>query len=195
MTFQIRLSTPADTKSILDIYAPYILNTTTSFEYEVPSLDSFQKRIDKYSIDSPWLVCCFEDQVVGFAYACEHRSRKAYQYNRELSVYVNERFHGKKIGKALYHTLIEISKLQGYQNFLAGITQPNEPSVKFHKGFGFNLVGTYHNVGFKFGKYVDVSWWELNLDNQEPGEIIPYLELASKDMDRCISEGLALIKQ
>lgn len=135
--YTFRIATIDDAQSILDIYGYYILKTTFSFETKLPTLQEFESRISKVLREAPWLLCCFNNQIVGYAYASSHRSRFAYRYNKELSVYVSKDFQGKKIGSILYKTIIKILKVQGFKNVLAGITQPNPASVAFHKQIGF----------------------------------------------------------
>jgi phosphinothricin acetyltransferase len=170
----IRLVREEDVPGILDIYAPYILHTAVSFETEVPSKSAFWKRIQAILEESPWLVAEIDGQIAGYAYASAHRSRAAYQWNREVSAYVAEEFQGRGIGKALYTRLFELVKQQGYANLLAGIVMPNPASERFHQKMGFRKVGVYHKVGFKFGAWHDTSWWELSLRNEPPGPVRGY---------------------
>ncbi len=170
--YTIRLATQADVPAMLAIYGPFVEHSYVSFETEVPTASAFWQRAQTVLAEAPWLVCTYEDQVVGYAYASAHRSRQAYQWNRELSVYVKEAWRGKGIARALYSTLIELLKLQGYLNTLIGISLPNETSVRFHEKMGFKPVGIYHNVGFKKGRFCDVGWWELSIQNAPPNEII-----------------------
>jgi len=159
----IRMATPQDAAQILEIYAPFILNTATSFELEVPTVAEFSKRMDKYLGEAPWLVCEENNQVVGYAYASPHRGRAAYQWNREVSVYVRSTHYRQGIARLLYDALFQLLKIQGYGNALAGIVQPNDASERFHQSMGFQKVGTYKHIGFKLGAWRDVSWHEKYL--------------------------------
>ena len=163
--YQIRLANASDAQEILNIYAPYIHNTIITFELELPSLANFTKRIEKYLQESPWLIYKVDNVIAGYAYASAHRGRAAYQWNREVSVYVHDAFKRQGIAKQLYTTLLQLLKIQGYMNALAGIVQPNEASVAFHKSLGFQLVGTYNKIGYKLGAWQRVSWYELALHN------------------------------
>lgn len=171
--YTIRLAIQSDVPAMLAIYGPFVEHTYVSFETEVPTASAFWQRVQAVLAEAPWLVCTHEDQVIGYAYASAHRSRQAYQWNRELSVYVEEAWRGKGIATSLYSTLIELLKLQGYLNTLIGISLPNETSVRFHEKMGFRPVGIYHNIGFKKGRFCDVGWWELVIQNTSPKEIIP----------------------
>ena len=107
----IRLARPSDASSIIGIYTPYILNTSFTFETEVPSNEAFAKRIISYLEDWPWLVCEINGVVSGYAYATRHRERAAYQWCVESSVYVHDNFQQRGVAGALYAALFEILKL------------------------------------------------------------------------------------
>lgn len=194
--FQIRLATQADVSGMLKIYAPIVEQTTTSFEYQVPTEGEFWQRVSKVLEESAWLVCLHNDTVVGYAYASAHRGRSAYQWNREMSVYVDADFRGRSIATALYTTLFELIKKQGYTNALIGITLPNEPSVAFHEKMGFELIGIYRDVGFKKGKYHSVGWWQLKIIEELPGDIRAIEELSEAEFDDCVAKGqLAIVHE
>ena len=171
MQYQIRMATRRDVPGMLAIYAPIIEKTTTSFEYHVPSEPFFWQRVSKVLEESAWLVCMKGDAVVGYAYAGAHRGRMAYQWNREMSVYVHEDHRGRSIATALYYSLFGIIRRQGFTNALIGVTLPNEPSVAFHEKLGFEKVGIYRDVGFKHGAYHSVGWWQLKLANDLPQKL------------------------
>ncbi len=177
----IRLPTPADVPAMLGIYAPFVLNSIVSFETEVPSVIDFWGRVQKVLAEAPWLVGEIEGEIAGYAYASKHRSRTAYQWTRELSVYVGEPYRKYGVGKALYSILIRLLQQQGYANVLAGITLPNAPSVAFHEKMGFRPVGIYHRVGYKYGAYQDVGWWELVIRQEAPGDILAFGEVVESD--------------
>ena len=182
----IRLATPADVPGMLAIYAPFILHSTTSFEIAVPSQNEFWSRVEKVLTKTPWLVCEIDGDIAGYAYAGEHRERAAYQWNRELSVYVADKFQKMGIATALYGCIIEIIRQQGYCNILAGITLPNEKSVHFHEKMGFKLVGIYHRVGFKFGNWWDVGWWEMPLQDKS---VQPETVKSLEEMIPCLGDS------
>jgi L-amino acid N-acyltransferase YncA len=169
----IRLATPSDAVAILTIYAPYILNTSFTFETEVPGNENFSERIISYQKDWPWLVCEIDGIVAGYSYATRHRERAAYQWCVESSVYVDERFQEKGVARALYAALFEILKYQGCRNVYAGITLPNDKSVAFHKKFGFTWFADYKSVGYKLGKWNTVSWWQLILNDYSENPVAP----------------------
>ena len=139
----IRLATPDDGAGILSIYAPYIENTSFTFETEVPSVEEFAERIRNYLINWPWLVCETDGKITGYAYAIRYRERTAYQWCTESSIYIHDDFQKAGIGKALYTALFEILRQQGVRNVYAVINLPNEKSVVFHENLGFSYFATY----------------------------------------------------
>ncbi len=156
--FHLRLITLKDAKATLDIYAPYVQQTAVSFEYDVPSLQEWERRINAYTKDCPWLVCEHRGRIIGYAYASKHRDRTAYAWSADAAIYLSETFHGRGVAAALYETLFVLLKLQGYVNVLAGITIPNNKSENFHLKMGFQEVGIYRKIGYKFGTWHDTRW-------------------------------------
>ena len=192
--FKIQLAKKEDVNNMLQIYGPFILNTAVSFESTIPSEKEFWERIKKVLVEAPWLVCKSDNKVIAYAYASAHRSRAAYQWSRELSVYVHQDWRAKGIAKALYHSLIELLKLQGYRNTFIGITLPNIASVKFHEKMGYKAVGVYHKVGFKNGQYHDVGWWEMLINDEIPKAIKRPEDLKkSKAWEKAMASGLSKI--
>lgn len=167
---EIRMAELKDAQAILDIYAPYILETNITFEYEVPSLADFKVRMQKIMQKYPYLAAVRNGRIVGYAYAHEHKERAAYGWNVELSVYVRMGEMGQGIGTMLYGRLFELLKRQNVQNLYACVTLPNEPSERLHRALGFALVGRFHQTGYKFGKWHDVGWFEKKIGNCETGE-------------------------
>lgn len=169
----IRVATANDAKAILAIYAPFCQpNSAVSFETVPPTQEEMQKRIVITLKTYPWLVWEQNGEIVGYAYADQHKSRAAYNWDVDVSIYLLEKVRGKGIGKKLYQALFDGLKTLGYFNAYAGITLPNEASLALHKSLGFTLVGVYNNVGFKGGAWRDVAWFALKLQpynlNPEP---------------------------
>ncbi len=189
---RIRIATREDAAAVLAIYAPFVRETGVSFEYEPPSVDQMRARIVDSLVERPWLVCERGDQVLGYAYATHHRSRIAYQWTVETSVYVSPSHHRCGVGRGLYHALLPILKLLGYWNALAGITLPNAASVGLHESLGFKPIGVYPAVGYKFGVWHDVGWWSLRLrDDAEPPRPLTAFSTCHghADMDAALSIG------
>lgn len=167
---KIRTATVDDAQAMLEIYRPYVLETPISFEMEVPSLIDFQSRVAETLGKFPWLICEMDNQIIGYAYAGPFRSRLAYMWSVESTVYVRTGFHGKGIGQDLYKILFKVLKSQGAVNVIGGITLPNEASVKLHERFGFVNVARIKDAGFKMGKWWDVGYWQLQFEKpQRPG--------------------------
>ncbi len=156
----IRLATVADSNQILSIYAPYVANTTISFEIQVPTPEDFARRVEAISSQYPYLVYAIGDDIVAYAYASRHAERAAYCYSVDVSVYALPAVHGQGITHRLYACLFDILRTQGFFNAYAGYTVPNEKSRRFHEKCGFSPVGTYRNVGYKFDQWLDVVWME-----------------------------------
>lgn len=169
---KIRLANGADSNSILNIYAPFITNTVITFEYEVPTVPEFTERMINIQKKYPWLVCEIDNKIVGYAYASQFAGRAAFNWSVDFSIYIDPTYHKRKIGKALYSSLLELLKLQGYYNAYAKITFPNIKSESLHKSLGFEPIGIYKNVGYKFGSWHDLICYGLKLMDY-PKDITP----------------------
>lgn len=163
----IRSVEPGDAESICDIYNHYIVHTAVTFEEQpVPVLD-MQERIEEMAAALPWLVYEEDDQLLGYAYASEWKSRCAYRYSVESTVYLAPDSTGQGIGSQLYAALIAILGDRDLHSVLAGITLPNPASVTLHEKLGFEQVGQFKEVGRKFDRWIDVGYWELILPDPE----------------------------
>ena len=155
-----RLATKEDAKEILEIYRYYIENTTITFEYDVPTIKEFEKRIEDIEGEYPYIVCLVDDRIVAYAYAHKVWERAAYQWDVELSVYTDKDYVGNGFGKKMYNILIDILRLQNVINIYGCVTFPNENSEKLHNYLGFKKNGVFTKAGYKFGKWLDVMWFE-----------------------------------
>jgi L-amino acid N-acyltransferase YncA len=182
----IRKASYDDAEELLKIYTPYVNNTAISFEYEVPSLEEFRGRIANTLKRYPYLVAEYEGEIVGYAYAGAFKSRAAYDWAVETTVYVRQDERRNGIGRKLYAALEEILKKQGILNMNACIAVPEgkdehltKDSPAFHEKMGFRMVGTFHKCGYKFNHWYDMVWMEKkigeHLGNQPP--IISFREL------------------
>lgn len=150
-----------DAKSIADIYNFYIENTHHSFEIESVSVEEMEKRISETSENYPFLVAEENNEILGYAYASCYRLRSAYKNSVEVSVYVKNDLKQKGIGTKLYERLFdELSKMNVHA-IIAGISLPNEASIKLHERFGMEKVAHFREVGFKMNRWIDVGYWEL----------------------------------
>jgi len=175
----VRIATEADAGAIAAIYAPYVLETAISFEETPPEPEEMAARIASILKAYPYLV--FEDggQVRGYAFGSQHRSKPAYRWSVETTVYVDRQTHRSGIGRALYAELLGILTQQGFHSAFAGIVPPNENSVGLHEALGFSYLGTFAEIGFKFGKLHDLGWWRRALSPGPPeGEPTPFISLA-----------------
>ena len=154
----IRLAVPSDAAAVAEVYRPAVTENATSFEMEAPDAAEMSRRMEATLERTPWLVCEMAGRVVGYAYAGRHRERAAYQWSVEVSAYV--RADARRAGSArrLYSALFELLTLQEYRNALAGITLPNDASVGFHRALGFEPIGVFERVGYKFGRWHDTLW-------------------------------------
>jgi len=166
MNATIRLAEQGDVQGILEIYTPFILNTSVTFEEIVPDDISFWKRIQEIMDELPFLVCEIDGKIAGYAYASAYRSRASYRWSKEVSVYVHPDFHRRKVAHALYTSLHEMVRFQGIANLLAIITMPNESSVAFHEFFGYRKCAEFSKVGYKLNAWQNVGWFELFIQDE-----------------------------
>ena len=161
----IRAATSADAARICTINNHYIATTTISFEEEpVTPADMAQRLADVAAANLPWLVLLEDDKLIGYAYATKWRVRAAYRYAVESSVYLDPDHAGKGAGTMLYEALLAELRRRGLHLVIGGIAQPNEASVRLHERLGFTKVAHFSEVGLKFGRWIDVGYWQLKLD-------------------------------
>lgn len=187
MSVKIKIGSIENVPAILDIYAPYVRSTNITFEYEVPTLEEMTKRLQQTLKRYPYLVALVDGKVVGYAYASPFASRAAYQWGSELSIYLDENYHGKAIGKKLYQCLLELLKIMHIQRVYACITHPNLKSEKFHEAFGFQYTGCFHHAGFKFDRWHDVVWMEKIINDETNVQpVIPFSSLTREQIESCL---------
>jgi phosphinothricin acetyltransferase len=152
-----------DAPACAEIYAPFVRESAVSFEATAPDAQEMAQRIERIGATHPWLVAERDGQVAGFAYGCPHRERAAYRWAAEVSVYVHPAHHRSGVGRRLYEALFAALRRQGFQIACAGITLPNDASVRLHEALGFEPIGVYREIGYKAGAWHDVGWWQLRL--------------------------------
>ncbi len=157
----IRNVQPDDAAQINEIYNYYIKNTHQTFETELISTDEMRARIAKVSANYPYVVAEEDGIIYGYAKANQFRMRRAYAYSAEVSVYVRNDAKQKGIGTLLYEKLFEDLRQTDIHAIIAGISLPNDGSVRFHEKLGFEKVAHFREVGYKLGRWVDVGYWEL----------------------------------
>lgn len=153
----------SDVSAICQIYNHYIDHTVVTFEEEPVSKVAMLARIEQTQLQSlPWLIAHHQDEVIGYAYGTPWRSRSAYRYSVEVSVYLSEAFHGRGIGSLLYESLFAELKKIGITTAIAGITLPNEKSIALHEKMGMHKVAHFKKVGLKFDRWLDVGYWQVS---------------------------------
>jgi L-amino acid N-acyltransferase YncA len=163
MTVDIRVARLDDAAGILAIYAPYCESSYVSFEIVAPTCEQIAERISRVSAAYPWLVAETDGRVAGYVYATRFRERAAYRWTAEVAVYIADGEQRRGLARALYTSLFSILRAQGYSKAVAGITLPNPASVGLHERMGFQYAGTFAGVGHKDGQWLDVGWWQLEL--------------------------------
>ncbi|WP_293759746.1 arsinothricin resistance N-acetyltransferase ArsN1 family B [uncultured Aquitalea sp.] len=167
----IRSAEPYDAAAFAAIYNPYILGTTISFEEEPVTVGAMVERIQKVQGQGlPWLVMEQEGEILGYAYATRWRERRAYRFAVETSVYFSPEARGQGLGSQLYRELIARLQALGAHLAIGGIALPNPASAGLHESLGYQHVATFHEVGWKHGRWLDVGYWELKLQDGPPQE-------------------------
>lgn len=188
----IRPASPEDAPALLDIYAPYVRETAVSFEYDVPSPEEFRGRIRKTLERYPYLLAEAEGEILGYAYTGPFKSRAAYGWAVETSIYLRRDRQGQGLGRRLYGALEDLSRAQGVQNLNACVACPEaeDPyltwnSVNFHAHLGFRLVGEFYKCGYKFGTWYNMAWMEKLLGEHpaNPAPIAPFRQLPPEPID------------
>lgn len=175
----VRIAEISDAAAIQAIYAPMVERTAISFELESPSVEEMAKRIKSTLPTYPYLVAERDGQVIGYAYASQHRAREAYRWSVDVTVYIAPNAHRSGVGRALYDVLLPTLKRQGFHAAYAGIALPNDGSVGLHEALGFAHIGTYPEVGFKHGVWHDVGYWRIALDVASPPKPpVPFNEIS-----------------
>ena len=160
----IRPATTANAAAIAAIYNHYVTNTIITFEEEPVSAAEMSGRMDEVAAAKlPWLVWAEDGKILGYAYAGKSKSRCAYRYTVEATVYLDKAATGRALGTQLYTALIASLKQHGYHGVIGGVALPNAASVALHEKLGFKKVAHFKETGFKFEKWIDVGYWELIL--------------------------------
>jgi L-amino acid N-acyltransferase YncA len=161
----IRFATVDDAERICVIYNHYIDNSIATFEEESVAVSDMQDRVGDASEEQPWFVYELDNGLAGFAYASPWKSRCAYRFSLETTVYLSRDHLGQGIGTELYRHLIEAIRTKNIHSLIAAIALPNEASIALHENLGFKKVGQFLEVGWKFDHWIDVGYWELIFDN------------------------------
>jgi L-amino acid N-acyltransferase YncA len=198
MSTTIRAALPEDAEAILTIYTPIVRETAISFEVEPPTRVEMHARIVTTLQRLPWLVCERQGEMLGYVYASPHRTRAAYPWSVDVSVYIHAKARRAGMGRALYHALFELLSLQGFYQRFAGITLPNPVSVGLHEALGFQPVGVYQAVGYKLGGWHDVGWWQRALQPRPslptPPTAFEVLRQTSAAWEAALYAGMRLLR-
>ncbi|MEW6022352.1 MAG: arsinothricin resistance N-acetyltransferase ArsN1 family B [Pseudomonadota bacterium] len=161
----IRPARDADADVICAIYNHYVATTTISFEEApVAPAEMAQRIAAVLEADLPWLVMLEGETLIGYAYATKWRVRAAYRYSVESSIYMARESAGQGAGRMLYEALLTELRAHDLHLVIGGIAQPNEASVRLHERLGFQKVAHFSEVGLKFGRWIDVAYWQLKLN-------------------------------
>lgn len=165
---EIRSAKISDAEELLSIYAPYVIDTAITFEYDVPTTEEFRERIENTLKKYPYLCAVENGKILGYAYATTFKERAAYQWSVELSIYVEKKARRQGVGRKLYEALEKELKKNGISNLYACIAVPvqeadeylNFDSENFHARLGFKKVGTFTKCARKFGRFYSMIWME-----------------------------------
>lgn len=186
----LRLATPADAPAIAAIYAPYVTDTAISFELVPPDAAEMAARMEKIIVRTPYVVAELDGAVRGYAYGSRHRDRAAYDWTVETTVYVDRTIHRQGLGRRTMTAVLEILRLQGAHLAVAGITPPNPGSIGLHAALGFEHIGSFEAIGYKFGTWHGVEWMAMELGprSSAPPPVVPLPELLAT------AEGAAAVE-
>ncbi|MGL6159284.1 arsinothricin resistance N-acetyltransferase ArsN1 family B [Microbulbifer sp.] len=161
----IRQVAKTDVPTICSIYNHYVLNSTVTFEESevaVPEMEERTSEIEHSGL--PWLVAEHSGEVLGYAYASKWKGRCAYRFSVETTVYLAPGAGGKGIGSLLYQALFDALAEKGLHSVIGGVALPNPASVALHEKLGMEKIAHFREVGFKFGQWIDVGYWQKILN-------------------------------
>lgn len=161
----IRKAELKDVPQMMEIYNDAVLHTTTTFDLEAKTLEDRLGWFHKYNEMYPLIVAELDGKAVGYCCLSPFREKGAYKQTVEISVYVHKNARGNGIARKLIERILELAKEAKHHAIIAGITGGNDISIKLHKSFGFSYIGTFREVGFKFGEWRDVSFYQLLLES------------------------------
>lgn len=187
----LRFATLEDAEALLVIYAPYIDQPVT-FEYEVPPVEEFRQRIVERIGFYPYLILEENGTALGYAYASRYKTRPGYQWDVELSIYIDQNYHGRGAGRTLLTALLELLKLQGVRNAFSIVSMPNVGSMRLHRKLDFRVVGIQYRAGYKCGEWHDVLIFQKELGDfeGEPQSITPVSALESDVIEAALARAL-----
>lgn len=177
----IRPARAGDAAAIAAIYAPHVLTGVASFETEAPDTRAMRRRMEAFDGLYPWLVATNgdDDGVLAYAYATRFREREAYRWVVETSIYVAGAVQGQGVGRLLYAALVDTLRAQDFTQAIGAIALPNDHSIALHEAVGFRRAGFFREVGYKHGRWIDVGYWQCELNDAvaAPTEPKPFSEV------------------
>lgn len=178
---QVRAATLSDAAFIVETYRPFVEDHWASFERTAPDEDEIAARMTTAGALYPWLIAEQDGAPRAYAYASPHRARAAYISSVDTTIYCAPGAHGRGVGKMLYQALLATLTEQNYVMAFAGIALPNDASIALHRSAGFELIGTYPQVGYKHGAWRDTQWWAkpLAAPADPPARILTLSEIES----------------
>lgn len=196
MKARIRLATVNDIGRIQEIYKPFVEGTVLNSEHRVPTMDELVERFELVTKDLPWLVCEIDGEVAAYAYASKPFKREGYKWTAELSVYTDSKYHGKRLATALYESILEILKIQGYYNVYACVLSVNEGSVRFHERHGFKVVSVFPSMVNKHNQWIDVIWMLRTVREYKdnPKAPITIWDVDKEELDEIFKKNKGIIK-
>lgn len=200
---QIRTASTDDAATLLEIYRPYVEKTAITFEYDVPSLEEFTARIRNTLKKYPYIVAERNREILGYAYAGAFKSRAAYDWAVEMSIYLKDGKKNMGIGRMLYTAIEKLCKAQNITNLNACIGYPEtedeyltKNSAQFHEHMGYRMVGEFRQCGYKFGRWYNMVWMEkiIGVHQPDPASVIPFPDLAVGVLRAAFDESRLLNK-
>lgn len=163
----IREAMLEDLPAMLDIYNDAVKKLTATFDLQPQTLEQRKGWFEQFGEKHPLIVAEIDGQVAGYCSLSKFRDKEAYARTAELSIYLSEDYRGKGMGPALIKEILDIGKKLQFHTIISGITSGNEVSVRIHERFGFEFIGTFREVGFKFGEWQNVDFYQLLLPSAE----------------------------
>jgi len=164
MDYMIRLCEERDVTRVCEIYNYYVETSVITFELEPVAEAEMRRRVENVRQDFPWLVIEDEGKIAGYAYANRWQQRAAYGQTLETTIYLDSDSHGRNLGTTLYRELISrLARRESVHALVGGISLPNAKSVALHEKMGFEQVAHFREVGWKFGRWIDVGYWQRTL--------------------------------
>ncbi len=190
---RIRMATPDDCTAIREVYRPYVEKTWLTTEDVLVSEDVFRERLVHVMTEYPCLVAEINQQIIGYCYAHRHRVRPAYDWNAELSIYIDKAWAGHHVGTVLYRSLISMLRMQEVRNLYAVVVCGNRPSESLHKKVGFEFVTAYEAIAYKRGKWLTLLEFEQRIGNMAipPDPFVPISDISATALQELCDEATA----